>query len=372
MKNNLYRLIAVAAAAVYALGACSTTDNSTPSDTSATKLKVTTSFYPLTYLVKEIGGENVSVIDLTPPTGSAHDAEISPAQIVDMEKSDAVFYLATLSAAVDKAVENAAVKNAVNIGESVNLIKQTDIAAFSESLPSVDADLDNQHESETHDEHLHANQNHAEKHEHENEHAHDHEHEHEHEHEHGHDHEHEHEHEHNHGIYDPHFWTDPSRLALAAPVIANTLGKIDNANKSTYEENATAVADKLNTIANEFKNTLSTKQCRTNAFIVTHLAYGYLAAQNNLKQIGIAGFDPDIEPSPARINQIKEAAKQYNIDTIFATSDTEKTVASAVANETGTKVEILDPAATQRDSQKDYIAVMRENFKLLQNSLGCK
>ncbi|XCB36769.1 zinc ABC transporter substrate-binding protein [Arcanobacterium hippocoleae] len=81
MKNNLYRLIAVAAAAVYALGACSTTDNSTPSDTSATKLKVTTSFYPLTYLVKEIGGENVSVIDLTPPTGSAHDAEISPPRL---------------------------------------------------------------------------------------------------------------------------------------------------------------------------------------------------------------------------------------------------------------------------------------------------
>ncbi|XCB30970.1 zinc ABC transporter substrate-binding protein [Arcanobacterium hippocoleae] len=147
---------------------------------------------------------------------------------------------------------------------------------------------------------------------------------------------------------------------------------MDSANKSVYEENATAAADKLNRIANEFKNTLSAKQCRTNAFVVTHLAYGYLAAQNNLRQIGIASFDPDIEPSPARINQIKQAAEKYNIDTIFATSDAEKTVANAVANETGTKVEILDPAATQRDSEKDYIEVMTENFKLLQESLGCK
>ncbi|XCB30309.1 zinc ABC transporter substrate-binding protein [Arcanobacterium hippocoleae] len=260
MKNNFSRLIAVTIAAAYALGACSTTNSSTKSGDDAEKLNVTTSFYPLTYLVKEIGGKHVEITDLTPPTGSAHDAEISPAQIAKMEKSDAVFYLANLSAAIDKAVENTAVKNAVNIGDSVNLIKQTDIAAFSESLPAVDTDSDDSREHDDHDHGNHDGNDHEDadnhnhdgheddhdrdisheddlKYDHENKRTQDHKHTDLHDDHHegethtGHDHadhddaDHNHNddddaHEHNHGIYDPHFWTDPTRLALAAPVIA--------------------------------------------------------------------------------------------------------------------------------------------------------
>ncbi|MFC5369941.1 metal ABC transporter substrate-binding protein [Arcanobacterium bovis] len=376
MKEKLsLKFAALVGAAALALAGCS---GSNDSSKDSSKLNVSTSFYPITYLVEKIGGDAVAVNDLTPPGSDAHGAELSPAEIAKMEKSDLVIYLATMAPSIDEAIKTAKIKKSLEIGQSVSLLPRTEIAAVSEELPNVDPKAkadDHKDEAKGHDDHdaehkddhkddtkghdEHDDDHKAEGHDHEAE-GHDHEGE-------GHD-----EHGHNHGVNDPHFWTDPNRLAKAAPVIADELAKLDSKNAEKFKENAKKIADDLTKLASDFKATLSKEQCTTHSFVVTHLAYGYLAKENNLKQIGIASFDPDLEPSPARIAQIKEIVSRDHVNTIFTTSDQEMKVANSVANETGAKVQVLDPAATKRDKSKDYMDVMKENFKMLADSMNCK
>ncbi|GEA87101.1 metal ABC transporter substrate-binding protein [Cellulomonas cellasea] len=92
---------AVVSAALVALAAaaCSparATDDST--------LDVVASFYPLQYVVEQVGGEHVAVASLVPPGGEPHDLEISPHKVRELRDADLVVYLSGLQPAADEAV----------------------------------------------------------------------------------------------------------------------------------------------------------------------------------------------------------------------------------------------------------------------------
>lgn len=319
-------------ASALALSACSSAPDAGSTDSAdSSALKVTTSFYPLTYLAERIGGEHVAVTDLTPPGADAHGVELSPKEVSELSDADLVLYIAKLSPAIDDAIEASDV-SAVNIGDSVNL------------LPFAELGTD-PHEGHDHDAEAE-----------------------------GHDHDHDHDNEdgdgHDHGTHDPHFWTDPARMMLAADTIAQQLINLDEANKATYEANAEAVKADLQGLLDELEG-IDATQCRTDSFLVSHKAFSYLALEAGLNQIGIAGFDPEIEPSPARIREIQELVTEHQIDTVFATSDGETKTAKAIGDDLNLTADVLDPAATQRDPNMDYLDVMKHDIELLRTSMGC-
>lgn len=346
LSMKLSKIAPLFFAGALALGACSSGSNgagspssvaSSSSASSAGALKVTTSFYPLSYLAERIGADHVAITDLTPPGSDAHGVELSPKEVAELSQSDLVLYIAKLSPAIDDAITASGV-SAVNIGESVNL------------LP-FDALGTDPHDGEDHDhaDHDHEDADHAD---HDAE-AHDHDAE-----------------AHDHGTHDPHFWTDPARMILAADTVAEKLAGLDEANRATYEANAKAVKADLQALVDELKG-IDATQCRTDSFLVSHKAFSYLALEAGLNQIGIAGFDPEIEPSPARIREIQDIVTEHDINTVFATSDGETKTAKAIGDDLGLKVDVLDPAATQRDPNMDYIDVLKQDISLLRSSMGC-
>ncbi|MGH2630663.1 MAG: metal ABC transporter solute-binding protein, Zn/Mn family [Actinomycetota bacterium] len=60
---------------------------------SATALSVVVSFYPLAYAAERVGGDAVSVTDLTPPGTEPHDLELTPDDLVSIAEADVVVYL---------------------------------------------------------------------------------------------------------------------------------------------------------------------------------------------------------------------------------------------------------------------------------------
>ncbi|MGO1509956.1 MAG: metal ABC transporter substrate-binding protein [Actinomycetaceae bacterium] len=100
---------ALPAAALLALAACSTgatgaDDEDAAGDENAT-VDVLASFYPLLYVVEEVGGDRVSVEDLTPPGADPHSLELSPAQVAELERTDLVVHVPGLQAATDEALD---------------------------------------------------------------------------------------------------------------------------------------------------------------------------------------------------------------------------------------------------------------------------
>ena len=51
--------------------------------------------------------------------------------------------------------------------------------------------------------------------------------------------------------------------------------------------------------------------------IVAHEAFGYLCNAYDLTQLAIEGLTPDSEPDPAKMQEVIEYAKKYDIHTIF-------------------------------------------------------
>ena len=106
---------------------------------------------------------------------------------------------------------------------------------------------------------------------------------------------------------DPHVWLSPTLAKLQVRHIANALAQADPNNRSRYERNAGELEDRLEQLSEQFHSGLA--QCRTNRFITSHAAFGYLAGEFGLEQVSIAGLSPDARPNPARMAAVKRAGE---------------------------------------------------------------
>ena len=334
---------ACAAATALALSACSSAASSGDSSSKDGSLTVMASFYPLKYLAEKVGGEHVSVTSLTPDGAEPHDLELSPKMVDSLSSADAVIYLAGFQSAVDEAIEQQAPKTVIDVSSAAELVE----AGSDANHPAEEEEATDETQSgETE--------------------AHDHDHE-------GHDHEgHDHAgHDHHHDMSaDPHFWLDPIRMAKAATLVGDKLAEADYAHADTYKANAKALAEELTTLG----DTLVTKtsKCQVKTFVTAHTAFGYLADRTGLTQVGISGLDPESSPSPARLAEIGQIAKEQGVTTIFTESLIDPKVAQTLADDLGITTAVLDPIESQTDASKDYAAVMQANIDALTKANNCQ
>lgn len=328
---------ACAAATALALSACTSTASSGDSSSKDGSLTVMASFYPLKYLAEKVGGEHVSVTSLTPDGAEPHDLELSPKMVDSLSSADAVIYLAGFQSAVDEAIEQQAPKTVIDVSSAAELVE----AGSDANHPAEEEATEETQSGETD--------------------AHDHDHE-------GHDHA---GHDHHHDMSaDPHFWLDPVRMAKAATLVGDKLAEADSAHADTYKANAKALAEELTTLG----DTLVTKtsKCQVKTFVTAHTAFGYLADRTGLTQVGISGLDPESPPSPARLAEIGQIAKEQGVTTIFTEALIDPKVAQTLADDLGITTAVLDPIESQTDASKDYAAVMQANIDALTKANNCQ
>ncbi|WP_406398461.1 metal ABC transporter substrate-binding protein [Streptomyces uncialis] len=386
---NVRRLIpgtAVAATALLGLGALSGCSSSDAAGGSDGKLDVTASFYPMQYLAEEIGGGHVEVTTLTEPGQEPHDLEISARQTAAMEESDLVLYLKGLQPAVDEAVQQSEARTKVDAttltslekdgpepGESAGSEKSAGSGEPSKSAePSKSGEPAGEHADEhghAEDGHGHAEEGHAE-----DGHGHGEEEkpageEEAAEEEAGHD---GHDHGHSHDGPDPHIWLDPVRYAEVAKGLGKAMAKADPDHAADYGKNTDALVKRLDALHTKFEGGL--RDTRTDVFITTHSAFGYLADRYGLIEESITGLDPESEPSGARIKALQQTAKADKVDTVFYETLVSDRTAKTLANDAGLRTDVLDPVEGITDKSKgdDYIQVMEANLTALRTALGAK
>ncbi|WP_327331176.1 metal ABC transporter substrate-binding protein [Streptomyces anulatus] len=337
---NVRRLIpttAVAGAVVLgltALSACSTSDAADGGN--GDKLKVTASFYPMQFLTERIGGEHVAVTSLTKPGVEPHDLELTPRQIGSISESDYVLYLKGIQPAVDDAIKQSGVKNTVDAATLTTL--ENHGSEVSGHDHGHEGEEEHGHEEEAHEEHSEGDgHNHGEE-----------------------------------GGADPHIWLDPVKYAEVAKGVGKSLEKADPDHAADYKKNTDALVAELGELNTAYETGL--KNTSTKTFITTHSAFGYLAERYGLTQQGIAGIDPEAEPSPARIQEIHTIAEKEKVTTVFFETLASDRTAKTLAKDTGLKTGVLDPleGITDKSQGADYIEVMESNLAALQKALGAK
>jgi len=279
----------------------------------AGRLNVVTSFYPLEFLSKRIGGAAVNVTDLTKPGAEPHDVELNPRQVGRVADAGLAVYLHGFQPAVDDAVGQEAKGRAFDVATTVSLLPLAD-GTDGRPLPGAD-------HPET------AN-----------------------------------------GM-DPHVWLDPVRFATIADRLAQRLGQADPAHAADYTARAAQVHADLDALDAEFAARL--KNCQRREIVTSHSAFNYLATRYGLTQVGITGISPEAEPSPRRLGQVAAQARATGTTTIFFETLVSPKVAETIAREVGARTAVLDPLEGLTQPGADYFSVMRDNLAALTTALGC-
>ncbi|MFD0417869.1 metal ABC transporter solute-binding protein, Zn/Mn family [Streptomyces sp. NPDC127108] len=334
---NVRRLIptaALATATVLGVTALSGCSSDAADKNNEGKLDVVASFYPMEFLAKEIGGDDVEVTTLTEPGQEPHDLEISAKQTAQLENADAALFLKGLQPSVDEAIGQSGIKTKIDTASLTSLEKHgTEVGGHAEE----------------HDEHGEGDEHGSEE-----EHGHE-----------GHTHE-------TPGGKDPHIWLDPVRYAEVAEGVGKAFAKADPDHRATYEKNTAALVKRLKGLDTDFKNGL--KNTDGKVFITTHAAFGYLAERYGLTEEAISGLDPESEPSANRVKDLQEMAKADGVTTVFYETLVSDKTAKTLAKDAKLKTAVLDPIEGITDKSKgdDYIEVMRSNLAALQKALGTK
>ena len=320
MKRNRRTtgMLSAALVSALALAGC------TAGHASTGEVSVVASFYPLQFVAEQVGGDDVDVQNLTPAGAEPHDLELTTRDVLTLEESDVVLTLSGFQPALDDALSE------IDGPQVVDTVAEEDPHLGAGEPEGAAAS----HAAHSHDEHAHA-----------------------------------HDDGHGHLGTDPHFWLDPTRLAAVADQVAHALTETDPANATTYTANAEALKDQLDELDAEFHDQLAT--CHQHVIVVSHEAFGYLADRYGFEQVGVAGLDPESEPSPARMQQIAQVIRTEGVRTIFTETLLSPDVAEALADELGITAGRLDPLESLTYPGADYLSVMRSNLTALTAALEC-
>ena len=303
---KLLRLSAVVLSLLLVATGCS----STASGGGTGKLNVVVAFYPLRYVVEQVGGDQVSVSNLTLPGAEPHDLELTAKQVASVGSADFVFYERGFQAAVDSAIDTQKQKRVLD-GASIVPLRATPGFAGEAATPSTSA-------------------------------------------------------------LDPHTWLDPQTMIAYASAVAEQLSQARPDASVAFQQRADALVKQLTTLDGEFSTGLAS--CRLKVFVTSHAAFGYLAERYGLQQVGIAGLTPDAEPTPARLAEVQKIAQQQGVTTIFSETLASPALSDALAKDLGLKTDVLDPleGITSQSRGTDYPSVMRSNLSALRTANGCQ
>ena len=356
-SHDLRRIVALGAALVLATGmsACSALKSESSSSASAPHtiapgktLTVSTSFYPIQYLAEAIGGPLVKVSTVTPSNVEPHDFELSGKETAELSKADLIAYVPGFQPSLDKAVkEVGSGPTVVDLSKPANLVHHEGVEEEHEHSEEASAGATDtasavataQSSEAGHDDHGHAEHSHAEG---------------------GEDHD---------GDLDPHFWLDPQRMIKVAETLEASFAQVDPANANDYKANLDKLKTALTGLDNQYKQGLST--CQHKTFITTHAAFGYMAERYGLTQASISGIDPDAEPSPAEMANIKSVVQSTGVKTIFTEELVSDAPAKAIAAETGAETSVLSPLESKPE-RGDYTDAMTSNLERLKGALVCQ
>ncbi|MFF8656007.1 metal ABC transporter substrate-binding protein [Streptomyces huasconensis] len=332
VRRRLIPTAALASATVLGLTALTACSSSAADDKDG-KLDVVASFYPMQYLAEQIGGDHVSVTNLTEPGQEPHDLDIPAKQRGQLEESDVALYLKGLQPAVDAAIDQSGIETKVDAAALTSMEKHgTEVGGH--------ADEHDEHKDE-HGEEGHEGHGHG----------------------------------HSHEGSDPHIWLDPVKYAEVAEGVGKALEKADPDHASTYKKNTAELVKKLDGLNKRFEDGLkNTKAPAPKVFITTHAAFGYLAERYGLTEEAISGLDPEGEPSAKRVKDLQKMAKADGVTTVFYETLVSDETAKTLAKDAGLKTDVLDPieGITGKSRGDDYIEVMDSNLQALRKALGAK
>lgn len=331
-------LMAVAALALVAAG-CGD-DDDTSADGRPTVV-VTTNI--LGDVVTNLAGDAVDVVTIMPVGADPHDFQASAQQANTMRTADVLIVNGAdfEEGLID--VIRGAESDGVATFEAIGTVSTIEFGAGGHDQDEHEGDEDHddhegddEHEGEDHDEHE------------------------------GHDHE---------GA-DPHFFTDPARMALAVPAIADFLiDNVDGLDTAAVEAAAAAYAEELADLDAEVASLMDGIPAESRILVTNHEVFGYYADRYGFEVVGT------IIPSGSTLDgtgagglaELAETIEAEGVPAIFSDTSSSDQLAQTLADEVGEVAVVELYTESLGDAGSDgatYVSMIRSNSERIAAALG--
>jgi manganese/zinc/iron transport system substrate-binding protein len=309
-KKNLMFMLLI----LLFLTACTNEDPSNSvSETEEDKIQVVTTTTMITDLVKQIGGEHVSVEGMMGPGIDPHGYRATPSDAVNLQEADIIVYngldLEGQLSEVLEALEN----------EDRDVIVLEDAYERSQLLASEDGD----------------------------------------------------------GAYDPHIWFDVGLWKEAAAHVASELADYDPQHAEIYRENNEQYQKSLDTLEDYILEHVSEIPAEKRYLVTAHDAFSYFGEAYDFEVVGIQGLNSQTEAGTRDISRLADLIAEREIGAIFIETSVSTRNIEALQDAVqarGFDVDIggelySDSLGSESENAETYIKMFRNNIETIVNGL---
>ncbi len=158
---------------------------------------------------------------------------------------------------------------------------------------------------------------------------------------------------------DPHYWVSPVCALAISKAVKELLCELNPSQKEKYESNYQALISVINQVDMKAKELFSGPGNKS--FMIYHPNLAYLARDYGLEEIPVE-FEGK-EPTPSRMKELIDRARQDNLKTIFVQVGYDTKNAQVISGEIGARIVIIDPLSEDwQKSTTDIIEALHKSF----------
>ncbi|ELT43380.1 zinc ABC transporter substrate-binding protein AztC [Arthrobacter nitrophenolicus] len=176
---------------------------------------------------------------------------------------------------------------------------------------------------------------------------------------------------------DPHFWTDPARVAEAAEAIAGSvLEHVDGVDSDAVQAQTGSYVQQLGELEASMEASFAAIEPARRKLITNHHVFGYLAARFGFEVIGavIPSGTTLASPSSADLNDLTSKIRSAGVVAIFADSSQPERLAQVLAAEAGQDIAVVplftESLGAEGSAGATYLDMMRANTESITQALS--
>lgn len=146
-------------------------------------------------------------------------------------------------------------------------------------------------------------------------------------------------HSHSHGGPDPHYWMSPVAARTMASDLRDFLAALNPASAAKYDARLAEVNHRIAELDSLVRDAVSHYPGHT--VLIYHPALAYMGRDYGFEQVSFE--DEGKEPSPARMKQLIDLARERQIGIIFIQAEYDVRNARSLSKETGASLAVINP-----------------------------
>ncbi|MEV7422128.1 zinc ABC transporter substrate-binding protein AztC [Streptomyces sp. NPDC091212] len=167
---------------------------------------------------------------------------------------------------------------------------------------------------------------------------------------------------------DPHFWTDPERVAKAVDLIAGqVVEQVAGVDAAAIGRNAAEYSAKIDELTGWMREEFDRIPPEKRRLVTNHHVFGYLAQRFGFRIVGavIPSGTTLASPSASDLKSLADAIEKAGVRAVFADASQPDRLAQVLGRESGIDVEIVplfsESLTAEGEGAATYLEMMRAN-----------